>query len=104
MSTEAHCLIMCSEVNNVINHQLTKTVKKKFFCTNSTPESQVLPEVRQVLANEVPVEVRGWLKSEEDQLASQAEPHHMALTGGVFVFQSLSLSYLGLVASRIQQD
>ena len=27
-----------SEVNNVINHQLTKTVEKKLFCTNSTPE------------------------------------------------------------------
>ena len=56
------------------------------------------------MANEVPVEVRGWSKSEKDQLAPQVGPHHVALTGGVFVFQSPVLSFVGLVAPRIKQD
>ena len=63
-----------------------------------------MPEERQIMANEVPVEVRGWLKSEKGQLAPQAGRHYVALTGGVFIFQSSTLSFVGLAAPRIQQD
>lgn len=45
-----------SEVNNVINHRLIKTMEKKFFYTQKL-QIQVLLDERQILANEVPVEV-----------------------------------------------
>lgn len=45
-----------SEVNNVINHRLIKTMENKFFYTQKL-QIQVLLDERQILANEVPVEV-----------------------------------------------
>lgn len=94
--------VLFSDVNNV-----TKNVEYKFFFfffVLIALQRQVVPEERQIMANEVLIEVRGWLKSEKGQLAPQAGRHYVALTGGVFIFQSSTLSFVGLAAPRIQQD
>lgn len=96
--------VLFSDVNNVINHRLTKKRGIQFFFVLIALQRQVVPEERQIMVNEVLIEVRGWLKSEKGQLAPQAGRHYVALTGGVFIFQSSTLSFVGLAAPRIQQD
>lgn len=88
-----------SEVNNVINHRLTETGGKKFFCTNSTSDvsaawweadlgyhdtswSQGLVAVREMRAGS-PGKSSPWVTSQQ-----------------VFIFQSLVLRSANLV----QQD
>lgn len=96
--------VLFSDVNNVTKKRGIQVCLFFFFFVLIALQRQVVPEERQIMANEVLIEVRGWLKSEKGQLAPQAGRHYVALTGGVFIFQSSTLSFVGLAAPRIQQD
>lgn len=59
-----------------------------------------MPVERQILANKVLVEVGVVEVRETGRLTPQSGPHQGALTSGIFIFQSLVLSF----ASLVQQD